>query len=370
MKQTDSEAKFMRLALRLARRAYGMTSPNPLVGAVLVKNGKIIGRGWHHKAGQPHAEIEALNDAQRQKNNPKGATLFVTLEPCSTYGRTPPCTEAIIKAGIKRVVIAALDPNPAHAGKALNILRKAGILVSDGLLADESLALNESFNHWIVHRTPFIIVKAAMSLDGKIATVTGQSKWITGENARAYGMMLRQGSDAILVGVNTVLKDDPSLTIRGKTPKPLRRIILDPTARVPLQAKIIRENADKLTTVVVAKSAPAKRVAALKKRVAVLVAPEKRGKIDLNWLLKKLGSESVTQLLVEGGGETNASFLLEGLAHRIAFFYAPIVIGGRAAPKGVAGEGIKALNEALTLTDVVWRRLGVDLLLTARIKEI
>jgi len=363
----SEDLQFMRLALRLARRAYGMTSPNPLVGAVLVKNGKIIGRGWHHKAGQPHAEIEALNQAFRLKNNPKGATLFVTLEPCSTHGRTPPCTEAIIKAGIKAVVIAALDPNPAHAGKALTILRQAGISVFEGLLAKEALELNEGFNHWIVYRTPFVVVKAAMSLDGKIATVSGQSKWITGEKARAYGMWLRQGSDAILVGVNTVVHDDPSLTIRSSTPKPLRRIILDPTARLPVEAKVIAGCMDNLTTVVVTKTAPAKRVAALKEKVAVLVAPEKNGKIDLAWLLKKLGSESVTRLLVEGGGETNALFLLPGLAHRIAFFYAPIIIGGRTAPKGVAGDGIQGLNEAVTLRDVEWRKLGLDLLLTARV---
>ena len=235
-----SDVQFMRLAFRLARRGFGRTSPNPMVGAVLVKNGKIIGQGWHHRAGEPHAEIEALRSA---KENPRGATLFVTLEPCCTHGRTPPCTGAIIAAGLKRVVVAALDPNPAHCGRGLQILRKAGISVSHGLLAEQELSLNEAFRHWIVHRTPFVTVKAAMSLDGKIATRAGQSKWITGPEARACGMTLRTGADAILVGVNTIIADDPALTLRqpGFEDKRLRRIVLDPTARIPLRSKVVAD---------------------------------------------------------------------------------------------------------------------------------
>ena len=195
----------MRLALRLARRGFGTTSPNPMVGAVLVKRGKIIGRGWHRRAGEAHAEIAALRDAQQHGHHPRGATLYVTLEPCCTHGRTPPCTEAIKAAGINRVVVGAVDPNPGHAGKGFKILQRAGIEVGHGILADECACLNEAFNHWVVHRTPFVTVKAAMTLDGKIATASGESKWITGESARAHGMKLRQGSDAILVGINTVL---------------------------------------------------------------------------------------------------------------------------------------------------------------------
>src|SRR6267378_5580228 len=181
----------MRLALQLARRGCGHTSPNPMVGALLVKSGKIIGRGWHHRAGAPHAEIEALLDAQRSGINPQGATLYVTLEPCCTYGRTPPCTDALISAGIRRVVVGATDPNPRHRGEAFKILARAGISVTPGILGEECERLNEAFNHWIVHRTPFVTVKAAMTLDGKIATASGQSKWITREPARACGMRLR-----------------------------------------------------------------------------------------------------------------------------------------------------------------------------------
>jgi diaminohydroxyphosphoribosylaminopyrimidine deaminase/5-amino-6-(5-phosphoribosylamino)uracil reductase len=427
----------MRQAIGLARRSYGQTSPNPMVGAVLVKGGKIIGRGWHRRAGEPHAEIEALRDAQKRGHNPKGATLYVTLEPCCTQGRTPPCTEAIKAAGIRRVVIGATDPNPKHSGRAFKILRRAGIAVTafgkgrarhsvravPGLarqrraedcapyqsLADECLRLNEAFNHWIVHRTPFVIVKAAMTLDGKIATASGESKWITGGKARAYGMKLRQGADAVLVGINTILADDPSLTFRTNAdskgniehPTPinsvsastrqsrcreqasniqhriLRRIILDSMARTPLAAKVVGDEFAALTTIVVSKYAPKNRVAALAKRVNVIVAPATKRRarsdapcqqIDLRWLMRKLGAGNVTSLLVEGGGEVNASFLLGGLAQRVSFFYAPKILGGRDSRKAVAGGGARSLAEAVRLRDVEWKRLGPDLLLTARVE--
>jgi diaminohydroxyphosphoribosylaminopyrimidine deaminase/5-amino-6-(5-phosphoribosylamino)uracil reductase len=374
-----TDAAFMRLALRLARRGNGTTSPNPLVGAVLVKGGQIIGCGWHRRAGLPHAEIEALRDAQTHGYSPRGATLYVTLEPCCTHGRTPPCTDAIISAEIKKVVIGATDPNPKHAGKGFKILQRAGIEVVHGILSDECTRLNEAFNHWIIHHTPFVTVKAAMTLDGKIATAGGESKWITGEKTRAHGMKLRQASDAILVGINTILADDPSLTFRkrkaesGKR-KQLRRIVLDSRARTPLDAKVVSDEFAALTTIVVGKLAPKKRVAALAKKTNVVIAPAKKSAIrhspsaiDLRWLLKKLGAENVTSLLVEGGGEVNASFLLGGFAQRVAFFYAPKILGGRAARKGVAGDGARNLSEVVQLHDVEWRKLGEDLLLTARV---
>ena len=373
----------MRLALRLARRGNGATSPNPMVGAVLVKGGKIIGRGWHRRAGLKHAEIEALCDAQERGHNSKDSTLYVTLEPCCTHGRTPPCTDAIIAAGIRRVVIGATDPNPQHAGKSFRILRRVGIEVVHGILSDECAKLNEAFNHWIVHRTPFVTVKAAMTLDGKIATASGESKWITGKEARAQGMKLRQGADAILVGINTILADDPSLTARLGTPNSgsaradreigvpkLRRIVLDSQARTPLNAKVVADEFAALTTIVVGKHAPKNRVAALAKRVNVVVAPIRKvgrassragssgaspHQISLDWLLKKLGGDNVTSLLVEGGGEVNASFLLGGFAQRIAFFYAPKILGGRDSRKGVAGDGAKSLSEVIQLGDIEWK---------------
>jgi diaminohydroxyphosphoribosylaminopyrimidine deaminase/5-amino-6-(5-phosphoribosylamino)uracil reductase len=399
-----SDAQFMRLALRLARRGYGKTSPNPMVGAVLVKKGHIIGRGWHRRAGAAHAEIEALDSAAAQGHSSKGATLYVTLEPCCTRGRTPPCTDALIAAGIKRVVVGATDPNPKHSGRAFKILKRAGIAVTKAAasrrddrtaqravpakLAAECARLNETFNHWIVHHTPFVTVKAAMTLDGKIATASGQSKWITGEKARAHGMKLRRSADAILVGVNTVLADDPSLIVRPvkkgniehstsniqhRMPG-LRRIVLDSMARTPLTAKVVSDEQAALTTIVVSRRAPTKRVAALAKRVNVLVAPVRNSQLstlnsqlDLRWLLKRLGAEGVTNLLVEGGGEVNASFLIGGFAQRIAFFYAPKILGGRESRKAVAGEGARSLAEALQLREIEWKRIGPDLLLTARV---
>ena len=422
---SQENLNYMRQAIRLARRGYGATSPNPMVGAVLVKGGKIIGRGWHRHAGEPHAEIEALRDAQKRRYSTKSATLYVTLEPCCTHGRTPPCTEAIITAEIKRVVVGTTDPNPKHSGRAFKILRHAGIAIEPfgvprsrgkdnasrsnrlkaGLqtkLADECERLNEAFNHWIVHRRPFVTVKAAMTLDGKIATATGESKWITAEAARAHGMKLRQGADAILVGINTILADDQSLTFRtnadskGNIEHPtsnrpslgsygpagiqhriLRRIILDSMARTPLAAKVVSDEFAALTTIVVSKYAPKNRVAALAKRVNVIVAPATKRRarsdapyqqIDLRWLMRKLGAENVTSLLVEGGGKVNASFLLGGLAQRVSFFYAPKILGGRDSRKAVAGEGARSLAEVVRLRDVEWKRLGPDLLLTARVE--
>ncbi len=404
-----SDFRFMRLALRLAQRGYGATSPNPMVGAILVKDGKIIGRGWHRCAGLPHAEIEALRDAAKRGHNVRGATLYVTLEPCSTRGRTPPCTEAIIAAGIRRIVAGTVDPNPKHAGRGFKILKRSGIevfsfdegkprrAVGTGLnprqqaradaawleLAGRCSRLNEAFNHWIIHRTPFVTVKAAMTLDGKIATASGESAWITGEKARAYGMKLRKGSDAILVGVNTVLADDPSLTFRPRKTngrkqregKRLRRLVLDSMARTPVTANVVRDQYARLTTIVVTRRAPVSRVRKLEEFVNVWVAPEARSRsrslpsaIDVRWLLKKLGSENVTSLLVEGGGEVNASFLFGGHVQRVAFFYAPKILGGREARKSVAGEGVERLADAIQLREVAWRHFGEDLVMHALVQ--
>ncbi len=387
----------MRQALRLARRGYGQTSPNPMVGAVLVQRGQVIGQGWHHRAGEPHAEMEALLDAQHRNNSPAGATLYVTLEPCCTHGRTPPCTDAIKAAGIKHVVVAATDPNPAHAGRGFQILRRAGIRVTTGLLAEEASRLNEAFHHWIIQRTPFVTVKAAMTLDGKIATACGESKWITSDQARALSMDLRRGADAILVGLNTVLADNPSLTWRAiqgskfkvqssrfkvqgseseiRNPKSeirksgLRRLILDSQARTPLKARVVTDEFADLTTVIVGQDAPTRRVERLARQVNVVRAPLRHGRIDLRWLLQRLGAQNVTSLLVEGGGEVNASFLLGRLASRVVFFYAPKILGGRDARKAVAGEGARRLEESLTLRQVEWRRVGPDLMMTALVDE-
>jgi len=359
----------MRRALQLAGRGRGRTSPNPCVGAVIVRGDTVLGEGWHKRAGTAHAEVAALDEAKKRRARVKGATLYVTLEPCSTTGRTPPCTGAIIAAGIRRVVIGALDPNPDHAGRAPGLLKRHGIKVDTGVLADRCCDLNESFNHWIVHRRPFVVLKAAMTLDGKIATKAGESKWITGPEAGRQAMRLRQESDAILVGSNTILADDPSLTCRAyrdatKVSKHIRRIVLDTHARTPLSAKVVADECAADTVIVIGKDASKKRVERLQRRVEVWSAPLRNQRIDLKWLLRRLGREPITNVLVEGGGEVNGSFIDAGLVNRVAFFYAPKILGGFTSKRGVAGKGFEKLAQLPRVKDGRWRQLGDDLYFT------
>jgi diaminohydroxyphosphoribosylaminopyrimidine deaminase/5-amino-6-(5-phosphoribosylamino)uracil reductase len=361
-----NEVELMRQALALAKKAYGDTSPNPMVGALVVRAGKIIGKGFHRAAGLPHAEIEAMNDALRRGERTKGADLYVTLEPCSSYGRTPPCTDAIIAAGIRRVFVAATDPNPAHQGGGLEILRKAGIQVKAGILGEEAARLNEAFNYWVVHRRPFVLAKCAMTMDAKIATAEGESKWITGEKARAEAMRLRRGIDAILVGVNTVIFDDPSLTIRPARKRPIHRLVLDPRGRIPLDAKLLNDG--KPTTIIIGERTPKKRQDAIAEKAAVMLLNESDAGLDLPSLLNQLGNREVTSLLVEGGGETLWNFFKQELVQRVAFFYAPKILGGRHARKAVGGEGFTVAAEAPKLREVQWCRLGEDLALSGLVE--
>jgi diaminohydroxyphosphoribosylaminopyrimidine deaminase/5-amino-6-(5-phosphoribosylamino)uracil reductase len=292
------------------------------------------------------------------------------MEPCCTWGRTPPCTDAIIAAGVKRVVVAARDPNPKHNGRGLRMLRRAGIRVDAGLLADEAIRLNEAFNKWITARMPFVIAKAAMSLDGKIATRTGDSKWITSEAARRETHKLRAAADAVMVGANTVIRDNPQLTIRhGVRGKQPRRIVVDARGRTPVGAKlfsdIYRNHTIVLTTTLSA--ARWRRYLPLE-GITVIVLPHKRGRIDLRAALKALGKRYITSLLVEGGGELLGSLFDARLVDRVALFYAPIVIGGRGAVAAVAGEGADSVGKAVRLRDCHWRRVGKDeMLLEARV---
>ena len=360
----------MRRALVLARRALGNTSPNPLVGAVVLRNGRILGEGYHHRAGQPHAEIEALQDCRSRGHDPRGATLVVTLEPCSTTGRTPPCTRAILDAGLRRVVVGAVDPNPHHAGRGLALLREAGLEVVEDVCRAEAEALNPGFNHWIVHRHPLVTLKAGMTLDGKIATTRGDSRWITGEASRRLVMRLRQEHDAILVGIGTVLADDPQLTIRrGRSIRCGLRIVLDSKARIPLTSRLLTDAFSGNTLVVVGDRAPKTRVDHIRARSKVWVAPTQNGRVSLPALCMELGRQSITSVLVEGGGEVHAGFLRERLAHRIAFFYAPKIVGGREAPRAVSGIGWESLEEAPRLDGIRWRAVGDDLLLTALVRH-
>lgn len=370
MQQELRDQLLMRRSLSLARRGLGHTSPNPVVGALLARNGKILGEGWHRRAGMPHAEIEALNDARSRGNPSSGATLYVTLEPCCTHGRTPPCTEAIIRAGIRRVVIGAQDPNPAHAGSGPGILREAGIDVAVGVLEAQARALNRAFEHWIVHRTPLVTLKAALTLDGKIATQAGESKWITGPAARKLVGRMRKEHDAVLIGISTLLADDASLLPpqghgRLPPPPPRLRIVLDSRAQTPPTARVLKQSPLAETLIVVGERAPKRRVAELEHLAAVWIAPTTKRGIDLQWLMAELGKRPVGSLLVEGGGEVHASFLAAGVAQRVAFFYAPKILGGFASRRGVAGEGFPGLQSAPRLQNIRHRRVGEDLLIEA-----
>src|SRR5579862_4288651 len=348
MPLTKQDRVHMKRALLLARRALGKTSPNPVVGAVLVRGRRIVGEGWHKQAGGPHAEVFALRGKKA-----KGATLYVTLEPCSTHGRTPACSEAIIAAGVKRVVVAALDPNPRHNGRGLRLLRKAGIKVESGLLAEESNALNEPFNKWVTTGMPLIIAKAAMSLDGKIATRTGDSKWITSEAARREAHKLRAAVDAIMVGVNTVIRDDPQLTVRhGVRGKQLWRIVVDARGRAPIKAKVFRDTHHKRTIVLTTNLSSARWRRCLSLTgITVITLPHKNARINMQAAMKASGQRDITSVLAEGGGELLGSLFDARLVDKVALFYAPMVIGGRVAVTAVAGEGAATVKTAVRLKD-------------------
>lgn len=359
----------MQLALDLAFKAYGKTSPNPMVGAVIVKDGEIIGQGYHQKAGTFHAEIHALNEAGEKA---KGATMYVTLEPCCHKGRTGPCTEAVIKAGIKKVYIAMLDPNPLVAGKGVARLNEAGILTEVGLLEDKAQKLNEIFITYMTKGRPFVLLKVAMSLDGKIATKTGDSRFITGEMARNYVHQLRNSFKAILVGINTVLKDDPALTTRlfNQESKDPIRIILDSEAKTPLEARILNQASNSSTIIVVSKKAPLEKINQLENKGAKIIHQKNNdGKIDLRALLKELKIMEIDSILVEGGGQVHASFLEDRLADKILWFIAPKIIGGKMAPSPVSGEGIDLLKEAVNLERLSLDFFGEDIGIKAYLKN-
>ena len=360
-----TDEKFMREALRIARNAEGCTSPNPLVGAVIVKDGKIIAEGWHRQAGTPHAEIHALNMAGDLS---RGATLYVTLEPCSHFGRTPPCTQAIINAGISRVVAAMSDPNPKVAGHGFELLRAAGIAVEVGLLEAEARRLNEVFLKWITRRLPFVTMKFACTLDGKIATVAGESQWISSEESRRFTHHLRDISDAILVGVGTVLADNPSLTTRlvvGKNPV---RVIVDSNARTPLESKVVADKSAR-TIVAVTANAPPDKVRALKLRGVEVITAGNFERVDLTALMHALAEREITSVLVEGGGTIHFSMLRARLVDKVLAFIAPKLIGGSRALSAVGGEGFAKLSDAVELNDITTTTLGADILISGYVKE-
>ena len=359
---TTPDVEYMRRALVLAAKGRGRTSPNPLVGAVIVGGGEVVGEGYHQAAGGAHAEVHAI---KRAGTAARGGTLYVTLEPCAHYGRTPPCTEAIIRAGIARVFAAHVDPNPKVGGKGVQELEKAGVRVYVGLCEPEARRLNEVFIKYIQTKRPFVILKSAMSLDGKIATVSGESKWISSEASRLRGHEIRDEVDAILVGVNTVIEDNPSLTTRlpGRGGKDPTRIVVDSACRTPLEARVFNPNSDADTIVATTKRASKGQIARLEAVGAeVLVVEEKENRVCLSSLMKTLGEREITSLLIEGGAEVNAAALEAGIVDKTVFFIAPKLIGGTDAPGPIAGEGIQRLGEAYELRNMTVKSIDGDIL--------
>ncbi|HJU06050.1 MAG TPA: bifunctional diaminohydroxyphosphoribosylaminopyrimidine deaminase/5-amino-6-(5-phosphoribosylamino)uracil reductase RibD [Nitrospiraceae bacterium] len=371
MNDADRDAFFMAKALRLAAKGRGTTSPNPMVGAVVVSGARVVGQGYHHRAGEPHAEILALQDAGSRV---AGAALYVTLEPCNhTNKRTPPCVPVVLASGLRRIVVAMRDPNPQVSGKGIARLRRTGLEVSVGCLGERAARLNEVYCHWISTGRPFVLMKAAMTLDGKIATATGESRWISGEAARRQVHRLRRQVDAIMVGIGTILQDDPSLTVRlspgGKqslTGRQPVRVVLDSRLRISPDAQVVATVSSIPTIVVTTRLAPKPRVQRLQARgVTVLIASVDHGRVSFADCLMQLGKRNITSVLLEGGSELNAAALRGGFVNRLRLYIAPMLLGGQDAKSVIGGISPKRLADALGLKDFRVSRVGQDLLLDA-----
>jgi diaminohydroxyphosphoribosylaminopyrimidine deaminase/5-amino-6-(5-phosphoribosylamino)uracil reductase len=352
----------MKRALTLARRGVGKTSPNPAVGCVVVQNNEIVGEGWHRKAGTPHAEVHALLMAGERA---RGAEIFVTLEPCDHYGKTPPCTEALIRAGVARVFVGMTDPNPLVSGKGMATLRSAGIEVECGILEQDCRELNEPFIKHMTTGMPFVILKCAMTLDGKTATESGDSKWITSDNSRRYVHRLRAMVDAVMVGVGTVLADDPQLTcrmgVRGRDPL---RVIVDSRLRTPLSAALFNMNSPAKTILATIEPDSSRRGALEDAGAEILACRESDGRVDLEDLLGKLGARGVQSVLLEGGRELAGSALRSGIIDKFLLFYAPKLLGTEGGLGLCGGAGPDRMADAFRLRDVTVRRFGEDILVT------
>jgi diaminohydroxyphosphoribosylaminopyrimidine deaminase / 5-amino-6-(5-phosphoribosylamino)uracil reductase len=365
---TRQDRRFLRVALDLAARGAGRTSPNPMVGAVLVRGGRIVGRGYHTRAGAPHAEVAALGQAGRAA---RGATLYVNLEPCAHFGRTPPCVDALIGAGVREVVTCMRDPDPRVNGRGLRALRRAGVRVRVGVLRQASRRLNERFLRYAGSGRPFVTLKAGMTLDGRIATASGESRWITSAAARRAAQQLRRRHDAVLVGVGTILADDPRLTVRsggrvGAT-QPLR-VVLDGRLRTPPAARVLRGGAGGPALILTLKGGSAARRARLERAGAVVLeVPGRAGRIDLSKALRVLGRRGITSLLVEGGSEVLGAALDAAIGDRVVLFVAGRLLGGRGARPVFGGRGAPRLQGAARVEPLSVRRVGGDLVVEGRL---
>ena len=355
------------MALSQASKGLGKVNPNPLVGAVIVRGNNIIGSGYHEQFGGPHAEINAIRNAVESV---EGATMYVTLEPCSHYGKTPPCVDALIKAGIAKVVIAMVDPNPLVSGNGIERLKENGVEVEVGVLENEALELNRIFLKYIQTKLPYVVMKTAMSLDGKIATATGHSQWISSPESRQYVHGLRNELKGILVGVNTVITDDPKLTTRlnGETGRNPIRIVVDSKGRIPLSARMLK---DGLTNPVIIATTSGfseeKRQSLEESGHKVLILAEQDGKVDLNQLMFELGRLGIDGILLEGGGTLNESALKSGIVDEIRFIIAPLLLGGRDAITPIEGAGFNTIDEGIRLHHMTTSRIGDDILIRAKV---
>lgn len=357
---------YMKLALELAGKGRGKVAPNPMVGAIIVKNGKIIGQGYHKVYGEAHAEVNAFKDATEEV---RGATMYVTLEPCSHYGKTPPCADRIVEEKIGKVVIGSLDPNPIVAGNGCKKLIDAGIEVVTGVLEEECKKLNEVFMKYITTKMPFVIMKSAMSLDGKIATPTGESKWITGETARKAVHEFRNEVSAIMVGVDTIIKDNPELTCRIENGKNPIRIVVDSKLRIPIHSKVIEEIEKANTIIATTEKADNEKISLLKKLgITILICSIKEGRVDLKDLMVKLGELKIDSILLEGGATLNYSALEQGIVDKVQIYIAPKIIGGEDSKTPVGGKGIDSLKHAFKVRNLTYSFLGEDILLEGYIK--
>lgn len=367
-----TDLEYMQRALDLAAVGRGRVSPNPMVGALVVKDGEIVGRGSHIYAELKHAEVIALEEAGERA---RGATLYLNLEPCSHHGRTPPCAEAVVRSGVSRVVVAMEDPNPLVSGRGLALLKEAGIEVAVGLCETEARRLNEIFITYVTRRRPFVLLKIATTLDGKIATRTWNSRWITGEEARQASQLLRVEYDAILVGVGTVIADDPELTVRIKhhRHRPLARVVLDGRLRTPLHCRLV-STARAYPLIIFADEAEARAYHGLrftqqveKMRqcgAEVVFTDAQAGRVNLGAMLTELGKRQIASVIVEGGGEVSGQFLTAGLIDKVTFFIAPKLVGGRAAVPAIAGEGFEYLAQAVELAELTVKQHGRDIEVT------
>ena len=360
-----NDKDYMRLALQLAKKGCGWTSPNPMVGAVIVKEGRIIGQGWHQQYGQAHAERNALASCTE---TPQGATMYVTLEPCCHYGKQPPCVDAILDAGIRRVVVGSADPNPLVAGKGIAILRAHGIAVTENVLQEECDELNRVFFHYITTKRPFVSMKYAMTMDGKIAAYTGASRWITGEAARNHVQQQRHRFRGIMVGVGTILADDPLLTCRIEGGRDPVRIICDTHLRTPLQSQVVMTSKQVPTILATCCGDPEKQAAYQQAGCRILCLEEHCGHVNLLQLMEQLGQEQIDSILLEGGGTLNWSALESGIVQQVQAYIAPKLFGGRDAKAPIEGAGVPFPDAAFRLKNSRLEQLGEDFLIESEVE--